>query len=182
MDIVEIECPNCGAPIERKQGEYFGKCPFCGVEIGFDEMKEEVQFGEMQNRINILEKRDAVDMSHRRSLDRWLRSRNIMMTVMGIFSFLGFMLVGTKEDTSSSDKFITGIGVLCMLIAIAMLFVVPIISASLFPGYRSPNMPQVPKENSKIRMWVKLAFTGILVCLAGAIIAYIVSECFGIGR
>ena len=81
-----------------------------------------------------------------------------MMAVMGIFSFLGFMLVGTKEDTSASDKFITGIGVLCMLIAIAMLFVVPIISASLFPGYRSPNMPQVPKENSKIRMWVKLAF------------------------
>ena len=108
-------------------------------------MKEEVQFGEMQNRINILENRDAVDMSHRRSLDRWLRSRNIMMAVMGIFSFLGFMLVGTKEDTSASDKFITGIGVLCMLIAIAMLFVVPIISASLFPGYRSPNMPQVPK-------------------------------------
>ena len=96
MDIVEIECPNCGAPVERKQGEYFVKCPFCGVEIGFDEMKEEVQFGEMQNRINILEKRDAVDMSHRRSLDRWLRSRNIMMAVMGIFSFLGFMLVGTK--------------------------------------------------------------------------------------
>ena len=87
MDIVEIECPNCGAPVERKQGDYFGKCPFCGVEIGFDEMKEEVQFGEMQNRINILENRDAVDMSHRRSLDRWLRSRNIMMAVMGIFSY-----------------------------------------------------------------------------------------------
>ena len=182
MDIVKIQCPNCGAPIERKQGAYFGKCPFCGVEIGFDEMKEEVQFGDMQNRINVLENQNQIVLAHRKALDKWLKGRTIMFIAVFITSFIGFMLVGTHEDKTGTEEFITGIGVISMILSFFTLFIGPIVAASVFPGYRSPNMPQVPKENSKVRMWLKLMAIGLLIALAGAFTAYLIASFFGLER
>lgn len=182
MDIVKIQCPNCGAPIERKQGAYFGKCPYCGIETGFDEMKEEVQFGAMQNRINFLENQDQVDLAHRKALDKWLKGRNIMFIAIFIATFLAFILVGTNENKTESEEFMTGIGVISMILSFFTLLIGPIVAASVFPGYRSPNMPQVPKENSKVRMWLKLMVIGILIALAGAFTAYLIASFFGLER
>ena len=56
MDIVLIKCPNCGGNIERQKGEYFSKCPYCGAEVCFDEIKEEAQLGVLKDKIDILEK------------------------------------------------------------------------------------------------------------------------------
>ena len=101
MDIVKIQCPNCGAPIERKQGAYFGKCPFCGVEIGFDEMKEEVQFGDMQNRINVLENQNQIVLAHRKALDKWLKGRTIMFIAVFITSCLSAHMKIRQERKNS---------------------------------------------------------------------------------
>ena len=47
MNIVSIECPNCGGRIDRDKSEYFANCPFCGTEVCFDEIKGEAQYGQI---------------------------------------------------------------------------------------------------------------------------------------
>ena len=78
-DLVTIECPNCGGKMVRKTDEYFAKCQFCGGEVCFDEIKEEVQLGvykkkinKYENTINSYRQDYAIDESKRKSLKQWI--------------------------------------------------------------------------------------------------------------
>ena len=51
-DIVTITCPHCGGQVDRVDNAFFAKCPYCGIEVAFNEIKEEVQVGEYRERID----------------------------------------------------------------------------------------------------------------------------------
>ena len=172
MGIVTIECPNCGAPVERKEGEYFGTCPFCGVEVGFDEMKEEVQFVEMQNRINILENQDRVDFINRDVLKKWLKKRNIIFTIMFIMQFIAFSLIGTSDYDSGG----MALGVIIMLIVLGIGFFSPITLAGQFPGYIDVYGKPDQSSKAKLKMWLKLFIIAVCLIFAASVSAVLVFE------
>ena len=172
MDIVTIECPNCGGNVERRKGEYFGRCPFCGIEIGFDEMKEEVHFDNMQQKINALENQDRIDFINRNALSKWIKQRNAFFTIITIVHFIGFALVETRTQDSGEFR----LGVILMLLTYgAVIFLTPILSGK-FPGYIDVYGRPDKSGKAKVKMWLKLFIIAFLLCFLSAFASVCVFE------
>ena len=175
MDIVTIECPNCGAAVQRNKGEYFGKCPYCGVEVGFDEMKEEVQFVEMQNRINDLNWKITTDKQYKKQLAKWNKGRNRLYFISCLFSTVGFLfaILSTEDD----DAFIT-LGVSLILLALLTLFIGAPLKCIGYPALFEGNEDFASTKISRLGLLVKVTGIGFLLLCGTALCSAIVYAIF----
>ena len=155
MDIVMIKCPNCGGQVNRKDTEFFGRCPYCGSEVAFDAVKEEVQLDIYRDKIDALERNNNLDELTRKSLVKWYRMRNIVLIVMCICICVGFCLV--DKMVSSTD--LTGFGVFLVIIGLGLVFAGPPLIGFAYPSYNL--LHQKEERAGKLMMWLKL--TGIFV-------------------
>lgn len=156
MSMISMECPNCGAPVKRKKNAFFAHCPYCGVDVCFDEINEEAK-NDIRNQIIV-----------------WKRTRNICLPVMGAFCFAAFFLVGA----SNSDDTMVGIGTVCLIIAAAMFISAPIILGGSYPEY--DLLTDAIDKNAKVKMWAKLMFVSFCICLLAVIAAFILLSAMGI--
>lgn len=93
MDIITLECPNCGAKVVRQKNEYFATCPYCGVEVCFDEIKGEAakgQIDELKDSVEGYKKEKEIIDEGRENLKRWSRWRNILYASITGLVFFGF--------------------------------------------------------------------------------------------
>lgn len=177
MDVVSIECPNCGAKIERKPGEYFVTCKYCGGEVCFDEIKEEAQIGRLKSKLDVLEKKDKDEEAVRKSLQSWVKKRNITLGIMSFLQCFGFFLVGCSGEDPADDGLV-GLGSMCILAAIGMLIAAPIVLGALYPDY---NILSGQKDSTaRIKMWLKLFGISLCICLVSAILAFVILSILGL--
>ena len=167
MDIVVIECPNCGGHVERKKGDYFGKCPYCGKEICFNEIKEEAEVGIVKERLEKLEQKEKAEDTHKKELKSWLTTRNWFLAIMGVCHFLGILLVALSDD---KEDWRLAVGSISALIAWILLFFIPLIFGLTYPTYNILSGKNEPA--GKLRSGLTLLFIGFAVCAATALLAY----------
>ena len=186
-DLVTIECPNCGGKMVRKADEYFAKCQFCGGEVCFDEIKEEVQLGvykkkinKYENTINSYEKDYANDESKRKALKQWMFKRNVSMAVSTIvtFSGLGVMEYDAQLGREFGDTWYSTVGLLCFFFGLAAQFVIPFTLSAIYPAYDLLN--RTNEKGGKAKMLVKLLLTSLLLSflatMAATIIVILITE------
>lgn len=170
MNVLALDCPHCGGRLERKKDEYFAKCPYCGSEIAFNDIKEEAQLGAYREKINTLEHNENIDTAKRLSMQKWVLGRNIVFTVMAVFNCIGFLLVGLEKDKERSP--LIAVGSVLMLIAfLGWMVGTPFLSAT-YPGYNA--LYRKNEKFGKVKMWLKLCALTFAVFIASAFMAYII--------
>ena len=174
MDIVMIKCPNCGGNTERRDGEYFSKCPYCGTEICFDEIKEEAQIGALKNRLNTLEENDREVQSVRDRLKLFYKFRNIYFAVISLLMIFGFTIITFADSDDPADETKLGLGSVSVLISLMISFFVPMMLAAYYPSYNIVTGKNDPK--AKILMWIKLALISVGLLVLSMIIAFLITE------
>ena len=178
MNLVKITCPNCGAAVERKKDDFFGTCPFCGIEIGFDEMKEEVQFTEMQNRINYLENQERANAANRIDTKKWLKIVKTVFSIMALLTFLGFTLIGLSPKDTEETSGLTVIGSLLLTMVLCIGVFSPFGLGSIYPGDADTFSKQENLRKVRFRMSIKLLFTAAAICFLTAFVTAIIFTSF----
>ena len=172
MSMVTIECPKCGGQVKRKKNEYFAFCPYCGAEIGFDEIKEEAQLGKYIERIDTLEKNEQESRGNREQMSKWLKLRNGMLILMTTLNFLGTCVeAGASLIFPNVWDYLTWgalAGVLCAAAVGIWLIGTPIV-ALRYPCY---DVFQEKKEKAgRIKMLLLLAGIGVVLLAISMILA-----------
>ena len=180
MNIVSIECPNCGGRIDRDKSEYFANCPFCGTEVCFDEIKGEAQSGqidELKDRVEAFEKRERFDEEGRSRIRKWIKWRNISYAAISGATFLGFFFVGLGSGSHPENDIFIGIGAVIFISMMTLFFACPPALAAHYPDYDLIN----GKVNfaDRLAMYVKIAATSIGIGVISAFAAYIVLKSMG---
>ena len=170
MSIISIECPNCGANVNRKENEYFATCPFCGSEVAFNELKEEAVAGDYIDRINELEEEKDNDEKIRLKLRNWYKTRNGFFAFVGLFHCIGFGIVGAHLN--DRDDTVVGLGVVfCMLSWICFLASPALLSAT-YPAYNV--LTGKPEKGGRFKMYFILAGIELALIVLGTVLAYLV--------
>lgn len=169
-DIVTITCPHCGGQVDRVDNAFFAKCPYCGIEVAFNEIKEEVQVGEYRERIDTLEHNENVDRQKRLTMQKWVLLRNIVLGALSFTNFMGFLLVGSVNMSGNEGPL--GFGSILFLITIGgFLIAIPALSVN-YPGYNA--LYRKEEKFGKVRMFFQLGGVGLALLLVSAMLAYIV--------
>ena len=77
------------------------ECPYCGVEVCFDEIKGEAakgQIDELKDSVERYRQQEEFVDAGRRNLKRWNMWRNILYAGITFLVFLGFLFVGAATD------------------------------------------------------------------------------------
>ncbi len=171
-DIIAIACPHCGGRVQRENNAYFAKCPYCGSEVAFNEIKEEAQIGAYRERLDVLEQYENTDRAKRLTMQKWTRNRNIVFAILSILNFLGFFFVGISSYTEDDNW--VGPGSILFLITFAGLLIAVPYFAVNYPGYNA--LYKKDEKFGKLKMWVKLWAVAISLLLVTAFMAYAVLE------
>ena len=178
MQVVSIECPNCGAKIERKDNEYFAKCPYCEVEVAFDEIKEEAQIGELKSKVRSLEKTAGEDEEWRSKHRKWRTMRNVGLAAVGVLNFCGFSLVGSSDALGLKFETMLGFGAIFCLLSWILAFVLPFVLGKHYPAYDVLTAEE--DKTAGLKAGVKMAFMVLGVLLFSAFAAYIFMRLLGL--
>lgn len=178
MDVVSLECPNCGGRIERKGSEYFARCPFCDTEVAFDEIREEAQIDELKDRIGTYEQRASEDEAKRARLHKWIMIRNLLLAIIGVLNFCGFTLVGATDGFDNRSESILGIGSLLCFLSWLAAFAVPFFMGSAYPPYNVLTGETEPA--GKVRAGLRVALIELAVLIGSSFAAYIVMNIMGV--
>lgn len=170
MDIIKIQCPQCGAPVERKSGEYFGVCPYCRCEIGFDEIKEETEVVKLRSRVNDLSQQLNSETKYKSDMVKWTKARNFILFAMAGLIFLSFIMLSSTDDT---DSVWIGAGSVGFIFACMIYVIGNSLIAALYPCSREQSADSV---KIRLKTWLMLMLLGGAVGLAAMILAYPVSE------
>ena len=174
-NIVAITCPHCGGQVQRANNEYFAKCPYCGIEVAFNEIKEEAQLGAYKDRLNVLEQNESIDTAKRLEMQKWVMIRNIVLVVISLLTFLAFVLVGMS--TMMGIETFVGLGSICLLLALGgTLAAVPSLSVN-YPGYNA--LYRTNEKFGKLTMMFKLGGLTVGLMLVSAFVAYFVLRIIG---
>lgn len=168
MNIIEIQCPKCGAKVERKKDSYFAVCHYCGCEVCFDEAKAESEVAGLRGRVNDLGSRLNKEQQYKQELKKWKRKRNIMYAVTGTMSFFGFLF--TTLSSNVDDGYIAA-GVTLILGALFGLLLTSIILCSFHP------VP-VDEKPSKVGGLLNTLGTGFLLLCGAAFLSAIIYAIF----
>ena len=180
MDIVSLQCPSCGGKVVRQKNEYFATCPYCGVEVCFDEIKGEAQKGqidELKDSVERYRQQEELMDAGRRSLKRWNMWRNILYVSITFLVFLGFLFVGVSNDPDPAHDTLVGIGSVIMIFAIMIFFSGPVYLGLSYPDYDIVYGKRGASD--KLMMCLKLAAICLGCAVLGAFTTYIVLKFFG---
>ena len=168
MNIVTIDCPHCGAAVERKQNEYFGTCPYCGCEVCFDEAKAEAEVVGLRDKVSDLDKHLNAEKQYKQQLAAWEKKRTRLYLITGVMSFVGFLCTVLSSD--SEDGYIA-IGVTLILGALFGLLTVSLLRCADCP---KPVDADTPKKGS----FLKVFGTGFIILCGTAFLSAIIYAIF----
>ena len=175
MKIISIQCPHCGAGVERKKDEYFGSCPYCGSEVCFDDIKDESEVIGLRNKVSDLDKRLNDEKQFKQQMAKWKKKRDRFYFIICIMSFVGFLCVSLSN--SSEDGFIAlGVGLLLSALG-AMLIVAPLKCAD-YPIFKEENKPFMSENITKMGLLLKFLGIGFLLFCGTAFCSAIVYAIF----
>ncbi|MBR6451351.1 MAG: IBR domain-containing protein [Lachnospiraceae bacterium] len=170
MAIVEIECPNCGGKVQRIEDKFFATCPYCGSEVCFNEIKEEVKLGKYRDQINELKKSSQEEEEQRKKLQKWVRNRNLVLTAIGVLNLIGF-LIGAYASIRDNDGAM-GFAVLFMITGwVIFMCSIPLVGLA-YPGYNL--LYGTSEKGGKWKMALKIAGMGVLIQLVTAFVGVLV--------
>ncbi len=168
MDVIKIQCPNCGASVERKNNEYFGVCDYCGSEVCFDDIKSEAEVADLRGQVNTLDRRIGAENEYKQKLAAWEKKRNRMYIITGAMSFVGFLLAALS--VTEDDAFIV-LGVTLLLGAVIGLTILSIYRTADCP---KPTDPNAPRKGGFFRIFG----TGALILSGAAFLSVIFAVIF----
>ncbi len=177
MNIVSIECPNCGGRIPRQGSEYFVRCPYCDTEVAFNEIKEEAQIDALKDRLDAYEQMADDDETIRRRVARWIMVRNISLSAMGVLHFFGFSLVGASDYAGSKKELLLGFGSVFCLIAWVLAFCVPAILGYYYHPYNV--LTHEPQKAGRLKTGIMLAIIGLAILVFSAFAAFVLMRVLG---
>ena len=131
MNLVKINCPNCGAVISLPENSKFGYCEFCNSQLRFDDGSRQYRVADRSEIERILlskNKRDLTSQIDRSNLEYETESDLSVQkwTILVIVFHALFVLLLLAEymfETYAS----------CLLVAVTMWIVTPIIFAVIKP-------------------------------------------------
>ena len=171
-NLVDITCPSCGAPLERKENEYFAKCPYCGTETGFDELMAEAQLGRLKQRVNAYEDIDRDREVLQKKQKSWSLIKNIFLAIFSVCNLIGFGIVGTTALQRNDHAMMFGVMFVLMSWA-GFFFGVPILSFC----YPDRDILTGKKEPGKrVGVFIRLSILSIALILVTAFLAFLIVE------
>ncbi|MBR1470829.1 MAG: hypothetical protein IJ600_04210 [Lachnospiraceae bacterium] len=173
MDIVSIECPKCAGEVRRKKQEYFAKCPYCGTEVCFNEIREEAQVTRFREQAEILSGQKASYEARVKELKHWEKMRNIFMVIITVCNLIGWCCFGyaTEMGDALENEVPQWIGMLFLCVAFVCLLIFIPILGGIYPDY--DLLTGEKKAGARIKMSLKLIGVTVLLCMGTIIIAVI---------
>ncbi|SHM69835.1 hypothetical protein [Ruminococcus flavefaciens] len=168
MDIIKIDCPHCGAAVERKKDEYFGVCPYCGSEVCFDDAKAEAEVIGLRDKVSDLDQRINDDKQYKQKLAVWEKKRNRMYIITGIMTFIGFLCAAFSD---SEEGALIACGVMLILASLAALLIVSILRCGDCP---KPIDENTPKKGN----FLKVFGIGMVIQCGAAFLSAIICAIF----
>lgn len=131
MNLVKINCPNCGAVISLPENSKFGYCEFCNSQLRFDDGSRQYRVADRSEIERILlskNKRDLTSQIDRSNLEYETESDLSVQkwTILVIVFHALFVLLLLAECMFETYAF-------CLLVAVTMWIVTPIIFAVIKP-------------------------------------------------
>ncbi|MCR5601426.1 MAG: IBR domain-containing protein [Ruminococcus sp.] len=160
MDIISIQCPHCGAGVERKKDAYFGTCPYCGSEVCFDDAKAEAEAIGLRGKVSDLDKRLNAEKQYKAAMKLWIKKRNRMYTITSLLFFLGFLAAVVSDDEEGD---LIAIGVMLIMIALFSHIVCSILKCANYPLFRDEYKDFAIDNVSKTGLLFKTIGMGFLL-------------------
>ncbi|WP_294410964.1 hypothetical protein [uncultured Ruminococcus sp.] len=177
MNIIKIDCPHCGAAVERKQNEYFGTCPYCGSEVCFDDIKAEAEVEGLRQKVSDLDWKLTTDKQYKKQLSTWKKGRDRLYIISCLFSTVGFIFVMISKEEDDASVTI-GMG----LLILAVLFV--LIGAPLhclkYPAFFEGNEDFSGNKISRFGLLGKVVGIGLLLLCGTVVCSAIVCAIFNL--
>ena len=171
-EMIEIQCPNCGGTVKRKQNDYFAVCPYCNSEIGFNELKEEAAVTGMRSRLETLDRHFKNEQEFKTARRTWIKTTRIMLASATILFLFGFTMAGLGEE----DSAMLGFGVILLIFSLMIFLVGPILLAGSYTEFNDQTGTAENKGSGKLLMWLRLMGISVLLiffaALAAALICY----------
>ena len=177
MNIIKIDCPHCGAAVERKENEYFGVCPYCGCEVCFDEARAEAEVVDLRKKVNDLDWKITTDKQYKKQLAKWKKGRNRTYLVSCLFSTAGFLfaMLSKEEDDASIT-----IGVSLLILAVLLIIVGAPLHCMNYPGFFEGNEDFESTKTSRLGMLGKVTGVGFLLLCGSAFCSAIICAIFSV--
>lgn len=175
MNIVTIDCPHCGAAVERKKDEYFGVCPYCGCEVCFDDIKAESEVTGLRKKVNDLDWKITTDKQYKKQLAKWKKGRDRLYLISCLFSIAGFTfaMLSKEEDDASIN-----IGMGLLIIALLLIIIGAPIHCLGYPAFFEGNEDFAGNKISRFGLLGKVVGTGFLLLCGTAFISAIIYAIF----
>ena len=174
MDIIEIQCPNCGGTIQRKKDEYFAVCPYCGGEVGFNELKEEAAVTGMHSKLESLDRHYQNEKEYMSVKARRKKGLLISYAIATLIYLTGAVLTSFGEE----DSPMLGAGVICILCAFAVYLTSAAVFASSFTVFNFEKGVSETSKPIRFLMWLKLTGIGFLLVFLATVAAFLICDAF----
>ena len=175
MDSIKIDCPHCGAAVERQKGEYFGKCPYCGAEVCFDDIKAESEVTGLRDKVNDLDWQITSEKQYKKQLAKWNKNRGREYIIPCIMSFLGVLSVSLSTDENDDSVMI---GIMLIICALLLLFISSVLKCLNHPAFVPGNEEYAGGKPSMLRMMGELLGAGFLLLCGSAFLSVILCAIF----
>lgn len=177
MKIISIQCPHCGAGVERKENEYFGICPYCGSEVCFDDIKAESEVAGLRKKVNDLDWKINTDKQYKKQLAKWKKGRDRLYIISCLVSTAGFLFAMlSKED---DDAFIN-IGMGLLILAVLLLFIGAPLHCMNYPGFFEGTDDFKSTKTSRLGLLGKVTGIGLLLLCGSAFCSVIIYAIFSV--
>ncbi len=173
---VTFRCRYCGGEAVRNKNTYFALCPYCGMQVGFDELKEEAQVEFYRQRAQDLEQSSQGYFANRDKLKAWLKLRNRFYIFIFVMHFFAWLLIGYDAQTEQETHM--WLGMICLIFALVVGGVFLPLMAMDYPEFNILT-GQVEKGR-KGKMALKLIGTCLLLCVGSVILAFVVIAIFSV--
>ncbi len=175
MNIISIQCPHCGAAVERKKDEYFGVCPYCGSEVCFDDIKTETEVIGLRNKVSDLDKRLNDEEQFKQQMSKWKKQRDRLYIITSLMSFAGFLCAILSESTE--DNFIA-LGATLMIASLMTLLIAAPLKCANYPTFKEQNKKFSSDNVTKLGVLFKFLGTGFMLLCGTAFCSAIVYAIF----
>ncbi len=171
MKIISIQCPHCGAAVERKENEYFGVCPYCGSEVCFDDIKAESEVTGLRKKVNDLDWKITTDKQYKKQLAKWKKGRDRTYIVSCIFFTAGFIFAMSSKE--ADDAFVN-IGMGLMILAVLLMFIGSSLHCMSYPGFFGGNEDFKNTKTTRLGLLGKVIGVGLLLLCGTAFCSAII--------
>lgn len=171
MEIIAIKCPNCSGEINLSPGQRMVRCPYCDSVLDIKAEPAEIALEKTKKEFRDIE---HIRFDYAKRVQHWKGLTYLYYGLVYLLTIISFLLIDRCRDNSGGYD----IGMIIILLLL--------ISFLAIPGIFSYIVPVPPKEveqplrlKAGLPAAVKMAVTALLLALAGAFTAYMITETMG---